>query len=101
MPIILLMTNSKRAKPTPSLGVWANVNAISGLPTFIMILTGGDGRTVSFSVLTSYSRAPWNTSPVSPSEQQTVTISPSCKSSVAFTLPTIAGIPSSRAMMAA
>ena len=39
--------------------------------------------------------------PVSPSEQATVTSAPSCSLSVASPQPTTAGMPSSRAMMAA
>ena len=40
MPITLLMMNSTRARPTPAFGNWANSKASSGLPTFIMTLTG-------------------------------------------------------------
>ena len=40
MPITLLMMNSTRARPTPAFGSCENSKASSGLPTFIMILTG-------------------------------------------------------------
>jgi hypothetical protein len=39
-PMLLLMMNSSRARPTPLLGIWAKSKASCGLPTFIMILTG-------------------------------------------------------------
>ena len=39
-PIMRLMMNSRRARPTPWLGMPAKSNARSGLPTFIMIFTG-------------------------------------------------------------
>ena len=59
MPTILLMTNSKRAKPTPSFGVFAKPNAMSGLPTFIIILQGALASVAVACVLTSKSSAPW------------------------------------------
>ena len=98
---MLLITNSKRAKPTPSFGILAKPKAISGLPTFIMILHGGFDRAAVAWVFTEYSRAPWYTKPDSPSAHETVTTSPSRSTSVAFTEPTIAGIPNSRAIIAA
>ena len=66
-----------------------------------MILHGGFDNALLACVLTSKSNAPWYTNPVSPSAQETVTISPSRSKSVAFTEPTIAGIPNSRAIIAA
>ena len=53
IPTILLITNSKRAKPMPSLGVCEKLNAMSGLPTFIMILHGAFGNAVVDCVVTS------------------------------------------------
>ena len=46
MPIWRLMMNSSRASPTPWLGSRENSNAWSGVPTFIMILTGTLGHVV-------------------------------------------------------
>ena len=46
MPIWRLMMNSSRARPTPAFGSRANANAWSGVPTFIMILTGMSGIAV-------------------------------------------------------
>ncbi|CFN66358.1 Uncharacterised protein [Bordetella pertussis] len=52
--MLLLMMNSRRARPTPALGICAKSNASCGLPTFIMILTSIGGisprRTSSTSV---------------------------------------------------
>ena len=47
MPICRLMMNSSRARPTPWLGSRENANAWSGVPTFIMILTGRSGMVAS------------------------------------------------------
>jgi hypothetical protein len=58
IPTMLLMTNSKRAKPTPSFGICAKLNAISGLPTFIMILQGGVGKALFAWLETSKVSAP-------------------------------------------
>ena len=43
MPIWRLMMNSSRARPTPWWGRREKAKACSGVPTFIMILTGISG----------------------------------------------------------
>ena len=43
MPICRLMMNSSRASPTPALGSREKAKAWSGVPMFIMILTGMSG----------------------------------------------------------
>ncbi len=47
MPICRLMMNSSRASPMPAFGSRENANAWSGVPTFIMILTGMSGMVAS------------------------------------------------------
>ncbi len=58
MPICRLMMNSSRASPTPALGSRENANAWSGVPTFIMILTGMSGIVASSVVSTEKSSRP-------------------------------------------
>jgi hypothetical protein len=58
MPMVLLMMNSSRARPMPALGVAAKAKARSGLPTFIITLTGTSGIFSSSMVLCSKGRAP-------------------------------------------
>ncbi len=101
MPIWRLMMNSSRARPTPALGSCAKENACSGVPTFIMILVGMSGIDDSSVSSTVKSRMPSYTRPVSPSAQETVTSRPSVSSRVPLPVPTTAGMPSSRAMIAA
>ncbi|MNZ82303.1 hypothetical protein D3C78_1009970 [compost metagenome] len=96
-----LMMNSRRARPTPALGSWAKSKARSGLPTFIMILNGSSGMASTEFFLMSKPSSPSKMKPVSPSAQETVTPWPSFNSWVALPQPTTAGIPSSRAMIAA
>src|SRR2546427_803125 len=100
-PIPLLMMNSRRARPTPALGNCANSNASSGLPTFIAIFTAMRGISPRSRLETSNGNNPSNTLPVSPSAQETVTGWPSFSRAVASPQPTTAGMPSSRAMIAA
>ena len=57
-PMLLLMMNSNRARPTPSLGSWQKSKASCGLPTFIMILTGISGITPRWTSDTSVSSKP-------------------------------------------
>ncbi|CRR49572.1 hypothetical protein PAERUG_P45_London_17_VIM_2_12_12_05373 [Pseudomonas aeruginosa] len=100
-PIMRLMMNSRRARPTPSFGNWAKSKARSGLPTFIMILNGRSGMASTEFLRTSKPSSPSKMKPVSPSAQETVTPWPSCRIWVALPQPTTAGMPSSRAMIAA
>ena len=95
------MMNSSRASPTPALGSCANSKASSGLPTFIAIFTGMRGISPRSRVETSNGSRPSNTLPVSPSAHETVTGWPSLRRRVASPQPTTAGMPSSRAMIAA
>src|SRR5439155_1473556 len=85
----------------PRCGMLAKSKARSGLPTFIMILTGIGGSASSSICLRSNCNSPSYTCPVSPSAHDTVTSCPSRMRCVASPQPTTAGIPSSRAMMAA
>ena len=57
-PMLLLMMNSSRARPTPELGICAKSKASCGLPTFIMILIGQYGMSPRFTSLTSVSSRP-------------------------------------------
>ena len=57
-PMLLLMMNSKRAKPTPWLGNCAKSNANCGLPTFIMILVAISGMVPRDTSVTSISSNP-------------------------------------------
>ena len=101
MPIMRLIMNSSRASPTPRCGRLAKANARSGLPTFIMILTGISGIASSSISRRTNGNFPVNTRPVSPSAHETVTSWPGLTRSVASPHPTTAGTPSSRAMIAA
>ena len=56
--MLLLMTNSSRARPTPSLGRAANSKASCGLPTFIMILVSIFGMVPVWTSVTSVSSWP-------------------------------------------
>ena len=58
MPICRLMMNSSRASPTPALGSREKANACSGVPTFIMILTGISGIVASSVSSTAKSSRP-------------------------------------------
>ena len=58
MPICRLMMNSSRASPMPAFGSRENANAWSGVPTFIMILTGMSGIDSSRSSSTVKSSRP-------------------------------------------
>ena len=95
------MMNSSRASPTPALGSCANSKASCGLPTFMEIFTGMRGISPRSRLDTSNGTRPSNTLPVSPSAQDTVTGWPSFSRWVASPQPTTAGMPSSRAMIAA
>ncbi|MNW00992.1 hypothetical protein D3C71_1965630 [compost metagenome] len=57
-PIMRLMMNSRRARPTPAFGNWAKSKALSGLPTFIMILMGRRGMLPTSVTATSKSSSP-------------------------------------------
>ena len=101
MPITFEQMNSTRASPTPSFGRAAKLKARSGLATFIMIFMPTSGMFPSSTRFTRNGTGPAYTKPVSPSAQDTVTVCPLLSSRVAFPLPTTAGMPSSRAMIAA
>ena len=96
-----LMMNSRRARPTPAFGNCAKSKARSGLPTFIMILNGSSGMASTEFFLMSKPSSPSKIKPVSPSAHETVTPWPSFNSWVALPQPTTAGMPNSRAMIAA
>jgi hypothetical protein len=89
------------------LGSWAEVKGqLSGLPTFIMILTGhlsawnAIGKPSGHSLKSSMPVV--NEAGIALGAADTVTSAcPSASSSVALPQPTTAGMPSSRAMMAA
>lgn len=66
-----------------------------------MILTGDSGMESRRVTSSSNGRMPRYTNPVSPSAHETVTSSPSWMVVVASPVPTTAGMPSSRAMIAA
>ncbi|MOA07239.1 hypothetical protein D3C78_1269260 [compost metagenome] len=57
-PMLLLMMNSTRARPTPALGSWAKSKASWGLPTFIMILVEISGIAPRCTSVTSVSIRP-------------------------------------------
>ena len=78
-----------------------NAKACDGLPTFIIIFTGNSGNLPVFVIVCSKRNKPSYTYPVSPSAQETVTLEPSRISAVALPQPTTAGIPISRATIAA
>ena len=99
--MVLLIMNSSRASPTPALGSLWKSNARSGFPTFMVILNGSSGIVSSMIFSTSKARLPRYTNPVSPSAQLTVAVLLFARVLVASPQPTTAGIPSSRAMMAA
>ncbi len=100
-PMERLMMNSSRASPTPRLGRPAKSKARSGLATFSISATDSAGIDSTGMDCSSNSSAPRYTLPASPSAQDTVTSSPSMMVFVASPQPTTAGMPSSRAMMAA
>ena len=58
MPICRLMMNSNRASPTPELGSREKAKAWSGVPTFIMILTGMSGMVAGSVSVTVKSSCP-------------------------------------------
>ena len=93
--------NSMRAKPTPSLGSNEVLNATSGLPMLTIRCVAGRPRLDRSVVVFSNGMRPAYTWPTSPSAQETVTSSPVRIDSVALSQPTTAGMPSSRATMAA
>ena len=97
----LAMMNSNRARPTPSQGMAARWKASSGLPTFIRMRVRVGGRSVIDCSSRWNGRAPGYTCPSSPSQQLRVTVSPSWRRRLPSTLPTIAVMPISRAMIAA
>ncbi len=101
-PMLLLMMNSRRARPTPSLGSWAKSKASCGLPTFIMILVGDLGISPRchlghFGVQQAVVDLAGVAFGAAHGDQRG---RPSARS-VALPQPTTAGMPSSRAMMAA
>ena len=101
-PICSLMMNSMRARPTPALGVIAVRNARSGLPRFDHDLRSSasrDRRRRRARLRTEFRRH--RRFPISPPAQEIVTSAPVLRTAVAFSAPTTAGTPSSRATIAA
>ena len=96
-----LMMNSMRASPTPSFGSSAALNANPGLPRLSMIAVFGRRSSPSTSRAVFTGRAPLYTRPTSPSAQETVTTAPPFSAFLAPSAPTTAGMPSSRATIAA
>ena len=95
------MINSSLAKPTPAFGICANLKAKSGEATFNIIGVFVVGRLSSFVFFNLKGTIPSYTFPTSPSAQLTVNSSPLKRTSVPFSVPTIAGTPISRATIAA
>ena len=96
-----LMINSILASPIPSTGKELSENAISGLPRFIIIFVFGLFIFLRFVFSILYFSLPSYMYPTSPSAQLTVTKVPFCKTSVALSHPTTAGIPNSLLTIAA
>ena len=95
------MINSSRANPTPSLGIKLNSKARSGLAKFIIIFVLGLFRFFILILSILKGILPLYTLPVSPSAQLTVTSWPFFTFSVASSVPTRHGMPSSLEMIAA
>ena len=93
--------NSSRANPTPSFGIDVREKALSGFPTFIMILVLGRSRFSRLTRCRSYFRIPSYTSPNSPVAHDTVASLISLRLSVPLLVPTMQGTPSSRLTIAA
>ena len=58
MPIVLLIINSSLASPTPAFGMLEKSNALEGLPTFIIILTGVSGKLLTSEYVCSNFKVP-------------------------------------------
>ena len=102
MPICRLITNSRRARPTPLFGSFENANAWSGVPTLSMIFVGLSGISSS-RVMTSSKRedALVDEAVVALGAGDGHLAAVLAARCVASPVPTTAGMPSSRAMIAA
>ena len=96
-----LTMNSIRASPTPSLGRREVRNATEGLPRLTCRRVRVRGSAEVSTCSRRIGTLPAYTRPTSPSAQLTVTVSPSVSAARAPVAPTTAGMPSSRATMAA
>ena len=101
--MLLLMMNSSRARPTPSFGSCANSKASSGLPTFIMILVGHrrHARRAATSTTSIVEQAVVDVAGVALGAGHRDLRAVASAPAVASPQPTTAGMPSSRAMIAA